>query len=309
MDVIAYLWSTAAGEGGASVMAHALSTPAVRDGLLRQAAITNGWDQLRGFAAAAGEIAEQEGWSRAGPDVVAAICQWIHADRLLRSVPAHDRAARLAGATLGGWSNPGQVAAAIADSEPLSEEAGRAFNESVIGDRQPGAAADVMAELEDAMSPDPTLGDPDLIAFACNQPLVRAALLRDAARSGRWADLAEAADAAADAARAAGTFDAGPRTTAALARWMLDDPAAARELEVLRDADPFAAAVLDSGVDPLDLADRWAHAPRLPEAAARVFADAAAPAPDLMLVHGPGGDPLRDDAEPSPMLGGPVEGR
>lgn len=305
MDVIAYLWRTAGTEGGAAVMAHALSTPAVRDALLRHAAVNNSWDELRGYAAAAAEVAEQEGWSRYGPDTVAAICQWINADRILRTVPVHDRAARLAGAALGSWSNPAQVADAIEASAPLPEDAGRSFNEAIIADRQPGPADDVLADLEDAMSADPALSDPDLVAFACNDPMLRQALLRDAARCGRWADLADAADAAADAARAAGINDTGSRTTAAVARWMLGEPAGQLELAALQGADPLAQAVAAGGHDPWDLADRWAHAPRLPDPAARAFAEAMAPAASFTLVD----DPLRDEAPPSHLGGGPGEHR
>ena len=125
------------------------------------------------------------------------------------------------------------------------------------------------------MDPDPELRDPDLLAFACNTPPIRDALLRDAARSGRWADLAEVADEAAEVARAAGTFDAGPATVAAVARWMLGQDRGLRELESLRDVDPLAESLLSSGMDPLGAADAWAHAPQLDEHAAHAFDDEA----------------------------------
>ena len=66
-----------------------------------------------------------------------------------------------------------------------------------------------------------------------------------------------------------------------------------------------AEAVAAGGHDPWDLADHWAHAPRLPDQAARAFAEAMAPAASLTLVD----DPLRDEAPPSHLGGGPGEHR
>jgi hypothetical protein len=291
VDVIEYLWRDVERGQGNAILAQALNTPAVRDALLRHAAISNAWDQLRVASQAAADVAGQHGWSRSGPDAVVGICHWIAADRLLREVPSHDRAARLAGAVLDSWSNPQRVASAVAASDPLDPAAGKAFTDAVSADGVPGKAGEVLEEIA-AASDD----DPDLVAFACNTPQVRDALLRATARSGDWPDLAEAADAAADAARAAGTFDAGPRTVGAIARWMLGDPDGRLELHEFQQVDPLAAAVVSSGVDPLTAADGWAHAPRLAEDTARAF-DAAinppvglGPVPDL-----DGDDPLAGD--------------
>lgn len=301
MDFIDYLWRTASAGDGAVMMAHALNTPAVRDGLLRRAALTNSWDELRCFAEAAGRVAERERWSRSGPETVVGICHWIVADRILRAVPAHDRAARLAAAALGSWSSPQRVAEAVAASPPLEAAAGAAFSEALASDRRAGIASEVLMDLDEAMDSEPERSDPDLVAFACNTPAVRDALLRDAARTGRWEDLAEAADAAADAACAAGTFDAGPRTVAAVARWMLGDPTGRLELESLRQIDRFADALLASGVAPLTAADAWAHAPRLSEDQAQAFDDQAHPPAELSVVAGRSSDPLLDAQLAAPV--------
>jgi len=284
VDVVEYLWQMSSDGNGAGMMAAAMSTPAVRDALLRRAAMTDSWDELLGFAAAAAGVAEQEGWSRSGPETVAGICHWIVADRLLRQIPAHDRSARLSNAVLSSWSSPRQAAEAVAASPALAVEAGAAFTEALTADHRAGVVSEVLAELEDAMDPDPELRDPDLLAFACNTPPIRDALLRDAARSGRWADLAEVADEAAEVARAAGTFDAGPATVAAVARWMLGQDRGLRELESLRDVDPLAESVLVNGSDPLTAADAWAHAPHLDEHAARAFDDQANTPASLVVV-------------------------
>ena len=283
VDVVDYVWNSTAGGGSAALWAHALNTPAMRDGLLRRAALSDQWEHLRRAAEHAAEEADRAGWSRAGPEVVSAICRWITADRLLRQVPEHDRAARLAAATLRAWGSPGEVAQLIAASPAPDQVAQDAFHGEVADDGH-GLAGEVMAEVEAAMGNDPDEHNPDLVAFACNTDPIRRALLRDAARTGRWADLADAADDAAAAAGAAGTFDAGPRAIAAVSRWMLGHPGAGDELAGLRELDPLAGAVLDSGRTPLDLADTWAHSPRLDEATARDFDRAAG--------HALGGDPM-----------------
>lgn len=284
MDVTEYLWRDVERAQPSPMLIQALNTPAVRDALLRHAALHNAWDPLRIASQNAAAAAESAGWSRSGPDTVAGICHWITADRLLREVPAHDRAARLAGAVLSAWSDPQQVAEAVAASAALDPAAAAAFTHAVTEDARPGKAGEVMDEVEAALG-----DDPDVVAFACNTPAIRDAILRSTARSGAWADLANAADDAADAANAAGTVDAGPRTVAAIARWMLGNPAAADELTALRDADPLVGGVLDNGIDPLTAADRWAHSPGLTESAAHEFDAALNPPPDLGAVSD---DPL-----------------
>ncbi len=283
MDVVEYLWQMSATGNGASMMAAAMSTPAVRDALLRHAALTDSWHELLGFASAAAGVAEKEGWSRSGPETVAGICHWVLADRMLRQIPPHDRSARLAAAVLSSWSTPRQAVEAVAASPALTPDAGAAFTESLTADHRAGLATEVLAELEDAMDPDPELRDPDLLAFACNTAPIRDALLRDAARSGRWAELADVADEATEVARAAGTFDAGPACVAAVARWMLGQDRGLRELESLRGVDPLAESLLSGGLDPLGAADAWAHAPQLDEQAAQAF-DVEANAPASLQV-------------------------
>ena len=59
MDVIEYLWRDVERGQGNAILAQALNTPAVRDALLRHAAISNAWDQLRVASQAAADVAGQ----------------------------------------------------------------------------------------------------------------------------------------------------------------------------------------------------------------------------------------------------------
>lgn len=69
---------------------------------------------------------------------------------------------------------------------------------------------ELLADLDDQLD-----SDPELIAYAMNNDAVRDALLRQAARSGQWADLLEAASHARQTAENAGSCRTGPVAVAA----------------------------------------------------------------------------------------------
>ena len=106
MDIAAWLWQRVERRDAPAVLAHALSLAPTRDALLRQAAFTEQWDDLAAASEAAADIAREVGWSRSGPDAVAAICRWISAERTLRRVPRFDRAYPLAQAALAAGCTP-----------------------------------------------------------------------------------------------------------------------------------------------------------------------------------------------------------
>ena len=121
MDVAGWLWERVERRDAPAVLAHALSLAPTRDAILRQAAISGQWDELAVASAEAADVARHVGWSRSGPDAVAAICHWISADRTLRGIPQADRAAPLAQAALAAWAAPEELSirlAGIASPEP-----------------------------------------------------------------------------------------------------------------------------------------------------------------------------------------------
>lgn len=282
-----YLWGRVERGDGAGLLARALNTPAVRDALLREAALRDRWDDLAVAAEQAAAASPQTGWSRGGSDTVAAICHWVLADRALSSVPASDRAAALADAVRSAWNNPDEVAAAIANSAPLNKAAAEGFNADTAADAVFGTAAELLADLDDQLDT-----DPELIAYAMNNDAVRDALLRQTARSGQWADLLEAATHARQAAANAGSSQTGPAAVAAVCLWMQDDPAAPAAIAELGEH-PLATQ-LRAAVSRPALVEYFATSPRLDEIAAfeftrstdRAFAAADFPEP-------PGASPSR----------------
>ncbi len=118
-----------AAQADPELFALALNTPPIRDGLLRQAARTGEWDDLRASARDAAEAAAAAGASTAGPDCVAALACWMLGDRgqaraLLAAHPDHDLAAAL-GAS---WDEkPSAVAGQMAESAPPDEQDARSF--------------------------------------------------------------------------------------------------------------------------------------------------------------------------------------
>lgn len=266
--LIDYLWGRVERGDGAGLLARALNTPAVRDALLREAALRDRWAALAVAAEQAAAASSQTGWSRGGPDTVAAICHWVLADRALSNVPASDRAAALSDAVRSAWANPDEVAAAIANSAPLSKAAAEGFNADTAADAVFGTAAELLADLDDQLDT-----DPELIAYAMNNNAVRDALLRQTARSGQWADLLEAATHARQAAANSGSSQTGPAAVAAVCLWMQDDPAAPESVAELGEH-PIATQ-LRAALSSPSLADRFATSPGLDEAVAIEFTRSA----------------------------------
>lgn len=212
MDVARWLWERVERRDAPAVLAHALSLAPTRDTLLRQAAITGRWDELAAASADAAQVARHVGWSRSGPDAVTAICQWIAADRTLRGIPEADRAAPLAQAALAAWAAPGELASRLAAGPTLSPSRSAEFERALSDD------ADWLHEvdtLEAHLS-----GDPEAVREVLEDDQARTVLLRHAARTGEWEDLADVAADAEEHARVEGTPSAWARQVAQLGAWM-----------------------------------------------------------------------------------------
>lgn len=212
MDLATWLWERVERRDGPAILAHALNTAPVRDALLRHAAITGRWNTLAGAAAEAANAAPVAGWSRHGPDAVAAVCHWIDADRALRRIPSADRAAPFAAAALAAWHAPEQVAAHLAATPPLTAAESTHFEAAIRADADAAPLMDLVEELIARMT-----RDPELAAHALNHPQVRAALLMRAARTGEWDELAEITADAAEAASVGGLDPTGAESAFAMA--------------------------------------------------------------------------------------------
>lgn len=212
MDLATWLWERVERRDGPAILAHALNTAPVRDALLRHAAITGRWQTLADAAAEAAAAAPAAGWSRHGPDAVAAVCHWIDADRALRRIPSVDRAASFAAAALAAWHAPDDVAAHLAAGPPLTAAASAHFEAAIRADADAAPLRDLVDELIARMTQ-----DPELAAHALNDPQIQATLLLRAARTGEWDELAEIAAHAAEAAHVGGLDPTGADRASALA--------------------------------------------------------------------------------------------
>ncbi len=181
MDIAAWLWQRVERRDAPAVLAHALSLAPTRDALLRQAALTEQWDNLAAASEAAADIALTVGWSRSGPDAVTAICRWISAERTLRRVPPFDRSYPLAQAALAAWSEPSELATRLTASDPLSAADSAAFERSLSEETVwLQSVDDIQARLDDGHdAADQVLADDQ----------TRSVLVRHAARTAEWAAL------------------------------------------------------------------------------------------------------------------------
>lgn len=212
MDMAAWLWDRVERRDAPAVLAHALSLAPTRDALLRQASITGQWDRLAAASAEAADVARHVGWSRSGPDAVTAICHWISADRTLRAIPAADRAFPLAQASLAAWAAPGELAERLAASAPLSPADSSDFEDALTDEATWLHAVDeVEQRLGDGLEAIRGVGEDDQ---------ARAVVLRSAARTGEWEDLAGHFKEAADDATANGTPNPWAEQIAQLSAWM-----------------------------------------------------------------------------------------
>ena len=181
MDMAAWLWERVERRDAPTVLAHALSLAPTRDALLRHAALTEQWDHLAVASTEAADVARHVGWSRSGPDAVAAICHWISADRTLRRIPPADRAAPLAAAALAAWAAPGELADRLAATEQLSTRDSATFEH---------ALSQEAAWLQSIDDVEARLGDgPDASSEVLDDDQTRSVLVRHAARTGEWEDL------------------------------------------------------------------------------------------------------------------------
>ncbi len=203
MDVASWLWERVERRDAPAVLAHALSLAPTRDDILRRAAISGQWDQLAVAAAEAADVARHVGWSRSGPDAVAAVCHWISADRTLRGIPQADRAAPLAQAALAAWAAPEELSIRLAASPPLSPRQSSDFERALSDD---AAWLQEVDAVEAHLS-----GDPEGVRDVLEDDQARTVLLRHTARTGEWEDLADVAADAEEQAHADGTpSDLGP---------------------------------------------------------------------------------------------------
>ena len=216
MELVGWLWERVERRDAPALLAHALNTPTIRDALLRQAAISDGWTQLAQAAEEAADEAEEVHWSRHSPDVVAAICHWIAADATLRRIHDYDRAAPLARAALAAWANPTDVTAHLAASAPISEADAASVEAAVRAEAASAGEAQLLDDLLTRMS-----SDLDLAVRALGDPTVCRVLLRHAARSGRWEALAEAADRAVAGGTPGQPDGAGLGSVLPICKWML----------------------------------------------------------------------------------------
>ena len=214
MDLAAWLWERVERRDAPAVLAHALSLAPTRDALLRQAALNGQWDQLAAASAEAGDVARHVGWARSGPDAVTAICHWIAADRTLRSIPENHRAAPLAQSALAAWSAPGELASRLAASVPLSATQSADFERALSDDAAWLQEVDGVEEL--------VIGDPEAVRDLLEDDQTRTVLLRHAARTGEWEDLAALAADTEERERADGSSRDGARQVAQLSEWMAD---------------------------------------------------------------------------------------
>lgn len=181
MDIAAWLWQRVERRDAPAVLAHALSLAPTRDALLRQAALTERWDDLAAASEAAADIAREVGWSRSGPDAVTAICRWISAERTLRGVPPYDRAYPLAQAALAAWSEPSELAKRLTAADPLNAADSSAF-ERCLSEETVWLQSldDVQARLDDGH---------DAGGQVLEDAQARSVLVRHAARTSEWAAL------------------------------------------------------------------------------------------------------------------------
>ena len=191
MDLVAWLWERVERRDAPALLAHALNTPTIRDALLREAAVRDGWSQLAHAAEDAAEAAGEVNWSRHSPDAVAAICRWIAADQTLRRIPAYDQAWSIAQAALAAWANPETVAARLTAGSAVSVEDAEGFENVIRAEAGMAAHGNLLEELAARVQADPAFA-----ARALSEPGVSRVLLRRAARSGDWRGLSEAAEAA-----------------------------------------------------------------------------------------------------------------
>lgn len=216
MDLLGWLWERVERRDAPALLAHALNTATIRDALLREAAVRDGWHQLAAAADGAADAASEVHWSRHSPDAVAAICRWIAAHAALRRIPEYDQAAPLARAALAAWANPTDVAAHLATSLPLSDADATSFEDAVRAEAASAGDAQLVDDLIGRIS-----SDPDLAARALGDPAVSRVLLRHAARSGQWEQLAQAADRAAAGASIGQPNGAGSDSIRDICQWML----------------------------------------------------------------------------------------
>ena len=212
MDVASWLWDRVERRDAPAVLAHALSLAPTRDDILRRAAISGQWDQLAVAAAEAADVARHVGWSRSGPDAVAAVCHWISADRTLRGIPQADRAAPLAQAALAAWAAPEELSIRLAASPPLSPRQSSDFERALSDD---AAWLQEVDAVEAHLS-----GDPEGVRDVLEDDQARTVLLRHTARTGEWEDLADVAADAEEQAHAEGTPSIWARQVAQLSAWM-----------------------------------------------------------------------------------------
>lgn len=213
MDMTQWLWERVERRDAPAVLAHALSLAPTRDALLRHAAISQQWDLLAIAAEEAADVARDVGWSRSGPDVVAAICGWIRAERTLRSVAQADLAAPLAASALAAWDAPADVARRLAAVCPLTAEDAAAFEQALS--EEPNwlqSVDDVHVCLR---------GGPDVINDLISDDHTRTTLLRHAARTGDWQELASLAAEAQHDPERSGPPSSPAEDVAQLAAWML----------------------------------------------------------------------------------------
>jgi len=119
------------------LVAYALNTGPVRDALLRQAARTGDWEELLQASLDAAEAARAAGSRDDGPEVVAAMCEWITGDE----DAARQRLARqthhpLSAALEAAWGHPGAALEVLAASAPLDDLAARRFLADLDGPPQ-----------------------------------------------------------------------------------------------------------------------------------------------------------------------------
>lgn len=220
MDLVAWLWERVERRDAPALLAHALNTPTIRDALLREAAIRDGWSQLAHAAEDAAAAAAEVDWSRHSPDAVAAVCHWISAERTLRRIPAYDHAEPVAQAALAAWANPGDVAARLSASPPLIEEDTARFEDALHAEAAATAHAQLLEELDIRIST-----DPDFAVRVLDDRTVSRLLLRHAARTGNWKHLAEAAERAVTSVDPGQPNSAGPGSVWDICRWMLGEQA------------------------------------------------------------------------------------